>query len=157
MMKCGLPSPDRSGTRPLIVLDVMRMTSQDAAHRSITCSPPIYHPAPGESPVTTLAYRFAVNSVAPNGTPRRRSPGTAIRRPNPLSDVSFVVSSGRCTQRSRCVRFGLIDYIFIGENLISKTLSVPEHISELLTLQASLPLILQHPPLKWPEKKQLRN
>ena len=36
-------SPDRLGTRPLIALDVMWMTSQDTEHRFITCSPPIIH------------------------------------------------------------------------------------------------------------------
>lgn len=36
-------SPDRLGTRPLIVLDVMWMTSQDTEYRFITCSSPIIH------------------------------------------------------------------------------------------------------------------
>lgn len=36
-------SPDRLGTRPLIALDVMWMTSQDTEHRFITWSSHIIH------------------------------------------------------------------------------------------------------------------
>lgn len=36
-------SPDRLGTRPLIALDVMWMTSQDREHRFITCGSPLIH------------------------------------------------------------------------------------------------------------------
>lgn len=36
-------SPDRLGTRPLIALDVMWMTSSDTEHRFITCSSPLIH------------------------------------------------------------------------------------------------------------------
>lgn len=107
------PSPDRSGTRPLIVLDVTRMTSQDAAHRSITRSSPIYHPAPGESPVTTLAYRFAVNSGAPNGPPRCWSPDTGILRPTSLAGViCCFFRLLRATSKVQYVEFGLICFFF---------------------------------------------
>lgn len=36
-------SPDRMGTRPLIALDIMWMTSQNTGHRFITCNSLLFH------------------------------------------------------------------------------------------------------------------